>query len=394
MENELQTYIHTYIHAFYIHTYLHANTINVVHLIQAMDSRSDSIYVTLAQRLFDKSTAVDTLRESILDLRAGNKFEQFASNLHFGLEKAWNIFESNVVKIIGGSSHLIEMHENIYKSLSHSVVSRMRHLELCFANLLSKWLLLAETHGNVEEIKDNIKETLDEIKLTNTLYQQYHKLGKNISMALEIFHLNWNCSLNFIYPKFCDTKITENLARLQNLEVLMKELQSSLLDNNRNKSKITTRITELNIGFYHFYRGKKKGSTSHTFSYIQSECIEGLSNINDLSTNIRKDFQQLISNVQWIIKAQEYNTELDRMLRYSAYLHRLLEGYILHGNISLQNFLDAYVNKQDEQDVGRMILYDADNVVHSIQEDFVISSQIAIQKTLRYISTNGKNIPW
>ena len=137
MENELHTYMRTYIHTFYIHTYLHTNTINVVHLIQAMDSRSDSIYVTLAQRLFDKSTAVDTLRESILDLRAGNKFEQFASNLHFGLEKAWNIFESNV-KIIGGSSHLIEMHENIYKPLSHSVVSRMRHwncvLQIYFLN--------------------------------------------------------------------------------------------------------------------------------------------------------------------------------------------------------------------------------------------------------------------
>ena len=106
------------------------------------------------------------------------------------------------MKIIGDTSHLIEMHENIYKPLSHSVVSRMRHLELCFANLLSKWFLLAETHGSVEEIKDNIKETLDEIKLTNTLYQQYHKLGRNISIALEIFHLNWNCSLNFIYPKF------------------------------------------------------------------------------------------------------------------------------------------------------------------------------------------------
>ena len=356
-----------------------------------MDSRSDPMYVTLAKKLFDKIDAVDALREGILNLRAGEKFHQFASNLNFGLEKAWHIFETNMMIVTDHTSQLFEFYEAVYKPLSDSTVSRLHNLHLWMANLLSQWLLIAANNGNVEEIIPNFEETLEEFKLAYTIYQQYHNLGKNISAGIEIFHLPWNSTLSGIYPHFCDAKISSNLARLGRIELMTIELYSLLSNDKINKSEVTTRITELTVEFHYFYRGKKNGSDRHTFSYIRRECIEVLGYIKNLSTDIRKDFQQYILNIKSIVKPQEYNTELDRMKRYSVYLHRLLEGYVQHGNISLQHFFDAYLNGENE-DVVKMILYDADNVVHSIQEDLVISSYITIQNMLRYISTNGEDL--
>ena len=305
------------------------------------------------------------------------------------MDKAWDLFHSNFIKSTGETKSLFELYEEIYKPLSDSIVTRVRNLGLSISGILSKWLLISENTNDIEQIKYDIQDTLQEIKRIHIVYKEYYILGRNISSTLGALNAYWIGTItshNQIYPEFCQRKITKNLGVLQKINLIVEDLYISVSDNPLDKNEVTTKIIFLNNEFHKFFHGRKNSAFNDTFTYIQGECLEVLSHIEILSTNIMEDFKGLISNVEFITRPLQYSTELERLQKHSHYLQNLRQGYVQHGNISLQQFMESYKNEE----VVKMIYHDTGNIVHSIQEELVISSFVAIQHLLRYISTNGK----